>query len=158
MAKHKIFSLGDFSLECGLVLRKAQLVYQVYGKLNRRKTNAIVLCSWYSGDHTGYEFLIKKGRCFDPSKHCVIAVNMFANGLSSSPSNTPVPMNGPHFPTTTIRDNVRAQHELVQSLGITSLRMVAGYSMGAQQTLQWAVSYPDMVERIAPWCGGAGRW
>ena len=155
MARHKIFSLGDFSLECGLVLRKAQLVYQVYGKLNRRKTNAIMLCSWYSGDHTGYEFLIKKDRCFDPSKHCVITVNMFANGLSSSPSNTPVPMNGPHFPTTTIRDNVRAQHELVQSLGIKSLRMVAGYSMGAQQAFQWAVSYPDMVERIAPWCGAA---
>ena len=60
MAKHQIFSLGDFSLECGLVLRKARLAYQVYGKLNSRKTNAILLCSWYSGDHTGYEFLIKK--------------------------------------------------------------------------------------------------
>ena len=155
MAKHQIFSLGDFSLECGLVLRKAQLAYQVYGKLNSRKTNAILLCSWYSGDHTGYEFLIKKGRCFDPTKHCVIAVNMFTNALSSSPSNTPIPMNGPHFPTTTIRDNVRAQHELVQSLGIKSLRMVAGYSMGAQQAFQWAVSYPDMVERIAPWGGAA---
>ena len=53
MARHKIFSLGDFSLECGLVLHNAQLAYQMYGKLNRRKTNAIVLCSWYSGDRTG---------------------------------------------------------------------------------------------------------
>ena len=54
-----------------------------------------------------------------------------------------------------IRDNVRAQHALVQSLGIESLALVSGYSMGAQQCFQWAVSYPDMVERIAPWCGAA---
>ena len=155
MPEHKLFSLGDFSLECGLVLRKAQLAYQVYGELNSRKDNAILLCSWYSGDHTGYEFLIQHGKCFDPSKYCVIGVNMFTNGLSSSPSTTRVPMNGPHFPATTIRDNVRAQHALVQSLGIESLALVSGYSMGAQQCFQWAVSYPAMVERIAPWCGAA---
>ena len=153
MPEHKTFSLGDFPLECGLVLRKAQLAYQVYGELNSRKDNAILLCSWYSGDHTGYEFLIREGKCFDPTKYCVIGVNMFTNGLSSSPSTTRVPMNGPHFPATTIRDNVRAQHALIQSLGIESLALVSGYSMGAQQCFQWAVSYPDMVERIAPWCG-----
>ena len=155
MGDHQIFSLGDFRLEGGMVLRNARLAYQIYGQLNQARDNAILLCSWYSGTHTGYEFLIQEGKCFDPAKYCVIAVNLFANGLSSSPSDTPAPMNGPHFPAVGIRDNVRAQHELVQSLDITTLRLVSGYSMGAQQCFQWAVSYPDMVERIAPWCGAA---
>lgn len=155
MGDHQIFSLGDFRLEGGMVLRNARLAYQIYGRLNQARDNAILLCSWYSGTHTGYEFLIQEGQCFDPAKYCVIAVNLFANGLSSSPSYTPAPMNGPHFPAVGIRDNVRAQHELVQSLGITTLRLVSGYSMGAQQCFQWAVSYPDMVQRIAPWCGAA---
>ena len=155
MGDHQAFSLGDFRLESGMVLRNARLAYQIYGQLNQARDNAILLCSWYSGTHTGYEFLIQEGKCFDPAKYCVIAVNLFANGLSSSPSNTSLPMNGPHFPAVGIRDNVRAQHELVQSLDITTLRLVSGYSMGAQQCFQWAVSYPDMVERIAPWCGAA---
>lgn len=155
MGDHQIFSLGDFRLEGGMVLRNARLAYQIYGRLNQARDNAILLCSWYSGTHAGYEFLIQEGKCFDPAKYCVIAVNLFANGLSSSPSDTPAPMNGPHFPAVGIRDNVRAQHELVQSLDITTLRLVSGYSMGAQQCFQWAVSYPDMVERIAPWCGAA---
>lgn len=155
MGDHQIFSLGDFRLEGGMVLRNARLAYQIYGRLNQARDNAILLCSWYSGTHTGYEFLIQEGKCFDPAKYCVIAVNLFANGLSSSPSDTSAPMNGPHFPAVGIRDNVRAQHELVQSLDITTLRLVSGYSMGAQQCFQWAVSYPDMVERIAPWCGAA---
>lgn len=155
MGDHQIFSLGDFRLEGGMVLRNARIAYQIYGRLNQARDNAILLCSWYSGTHTGYEFLIQEGKCFDPAKYCVIAVNLFANGLSSSPSDTPAPMNGPHFPAVGIRDNVRAQHELVQSLDITTLRLVSGYSMGAQQCFQWAVSYPDMVERIAPWCGAA---
>ncbi len=153
MADHQYFALGDFPLECGRVLREAQLAYKVHGTLNSEKDNAIVLCSWYSGDHTGYEPWIGPGKCFDPTKYCVIATNMFTNGLSTSPSNTPQPSDGMHFPHTTIRDNVHAQHELVSSLGIQSVALVSGYSMGAQQSYQWAISYPDLVKRIAPWCG-----
>lgn len=156
MADYQLFSLGNFPLECGQVLHGAKLAYKIYGELNDQKTNAILVPSWYSGNHTGYEFLIQPGRCFDPTHYCIIAVNMFANGLSSSPSNTPKPLNGPHFPAITIRDNVAAQHRLVRDhLGIEKLAMVAGFSMGAQQTFQWAVSHPDMVARIVPVCGAA---
>ncbi len=156
MADYKNFSLGDLPLESGMVLHDAKLAYKTYGKLNSRKSNAILLCSYIAGTHQGYERLIKKGCCFDPSKYFVIATNMFANGLSSSPSNTPQPQNGPYFPDIAIRDNVRAQYTLLtEGLKVKKLKMVSGYSMGAQQTFQWAVSYPDVMERIAPWCGHA---
>lgn len=156
MADYETFLLGDFTLESGRVLPDAKLAYKTYGQLNAAKTNAVLLCSYFTGNHASYEFLIQPGRCFDPGKYFVISTNLFSNGFSSSPSNTPKPLNGPYFPAVSIRDNVQAQHRLiVDQWGIEKLMMVAGASMGAQQAFQWAVSYQQMVERIAPWVGAA---
>ena len=153
---YKIYDLGDFALESGQVLPKATLAYEVYGQLNSRRDNAVLLCSAITATHEGNNFLIGEGRCFDPKRFFIVSTNQFANGLSSSPSNTPAPLDGPRFPGIKIRDNVRAQSLLVQNeLRISKLAMVAGFSMGAQQAFQWAVSYPDAVERVAAWCGHA---
>ena len=72
--------------------------YRVWGKLNQDKTNAIVYPTWYSGKHTDNDWLIGPGKGLDPSKYFIIVPNMFGNGLSSSPSNTPPPGNAAHFP------------------------------------------------------------
>ena len=92
----------------------------------------------------------------DPAKYFIIIPNMFGNGLSSSPSNTPEPYNKSRFPQITAYDNVRAQHRLVtEKFGVNRLKLVTGWSMGALQTFHWGAMYPDMVERIAPFCGSA---
>ena len=79
--------------------------------------------------------------------------DMFGNGLSSSPSNTDDPFQGPDFPTVTIYDNVKAQHKLVtETLGISKLKLVTGFSMGGLQTYHWAALYPEMVENFVPIC------
>jgi homoserine O-acetyltransferase/O-succinyltransferase len=80
---------------------------------------------------------------------------MLGNGLSSSPSNTPPPYNAARFPDVTFYDQVEQQHKLVTSFGIETLPLVTGWSMGAGQTYQWAVSYPDMVQRACPFCGSS---
>ncbi len=153
---HEVFSLGDWRLESGSVLPDAKLAYKTYGTLDADRGNAILLCSYIAGTHEGYEPLIAPGRCFDPERYFVIATNLFANGLSSSPSNTAAPCGGPDFPSIAIRDNVAAQERLVsEAFGIERLALVSGYSMGAQQTFQWAVSHPERMARIAPWCGHA---
>src|SRR3989442_6850960 len=96
------------------------------------------------------------GRAIDPQKHFIVVANMFGNGVSSSPSNTPPPIDRAAFPRVTVYDNVVAQHRLVtQHLGIERLKLVAGFSMGAQQAFQWGALYPDMVRAIAPICGTA---
>lgn len=155
MGGYEVLTLEGWKLESGVVLPQAKLAYKTYGTPSNRD-GTILLCSYIAGTHEGYEALIQPGRCFDPDRYFVIATNLFANGLSSSPSNTPAPFAGPDFPMVSIRDNVRAQFQLVnQVLGIDRLDLVAGYSMGAQQAFQWAVSYPEYVERIAPWCGHA---
>jgi homoserine O-acetyltransferase len=61
-----------------------------------------------------------------------------------------------NFPHVRIGDDVRSQHRLVtEKFGIDSLALVVGGSMGAQQTYEWAVRYPDMVRRAAPIAGTA---
>jgi homoserine O-acetyltransferase len=92
----------------------------------------------------------------DPSKYFIVVLDQLGNGLSSSPSNTPPPQDRSRFPTITIRDNIAAQYRLItDKFDIGRVALVTGYSMGAQQAFQWAVSHPDMVERIAPFCGTA---
>ncbi|WP_242888391.1 alpha/beta fold hydrolase [Actinomadura litoris] len=150
------YELGDFVLQGGATLRGAQLTYETYGTLAADKGNAIVYPTWYSGRHQDNEWLIGEGMALDPSRYFIIVPNMLGNGLSSSPSNTPPPYNQSRFPNVTMYDNVEAQHRLVtEHFGIERLPLVTGWSMGAGQTYQWGVSHPEMVERIAPFCGSS---
>lgn len=153
---YDIFELGDVVLQRGATLRGAKLAYKTYGTLNADKSNAIVYPTWYSGQHYDNEWLIGPGMALDPAKYFIIVPNMLGNGLSSSPSNTPEPYNLSRFPNVTLYDNVTLQHRLVtEKFGIEQLALVVGWSMGAQQTNQWGCLYPEMVKRIAPFCGSA---
>ncbi|MEZ5667911.1 MAG: alpha/beta fold hydrolase [Alphaproteobacteria bacterium] len=152
----EIFDCGDVRLQSGATLRDAKLAYKTFGTLNADKSNVIVYPTWYSGQHTDNEWLIGAGMALDPAKYFIIIPNMFGNGLSSSPSNTPEPYNAARFPHFTPYDNVRQQHRLVtERFGIEKIRLVTGWSMGALQTFHWAVLYPDMMQAIAPFCGSA---
>ncbi len=153
---HQIFELGDVVLQRGATLRGAKLAYKTYGTLNADKSNVVVYPTWYSGQHHDNEWLIGEGMALDPAKYFIIVPNMLGNGLSSSPSNTPPPYDLARFPHVTLYDNVRLQHRLVtEQFGIERIALVVGWSMGAQQTNQWGCLYPEMVERIAPFCGSA---
>lgn len=92
MTDYETYSLGDLVLQRGATLRDAKLAYKTFGKLNDYKDNAIVYPTWYSGQHVDNEWLIGDGMALDPAKYFIIIPNMFGNGLSSSPSNTPEPI------------------------------------------------------------------
>ncbi len=150
------FTIKNFPTESGVVLPEAHITYGTYGTLNAAGDNAVLLPSHYMAKLTGYGWLIGPGKALDPSKLFLVTTEMFGNGRSSSPSNTPEPLHGPRFPVTTIRDNVTAVHQLlVSGLKITHLRAVIGFSMGAEQAFQWAVSYPDFMDRIVATSGTA---
>jgi homoserine O-acetyltransferase len=150
------FVIANFKTESGVVLPKARVVYGTYGNLNAAKDNAVLLPSHYMADFHGYEWLIGADKALDPSKLFLVATELFGNGNSSSPSNTPEPFHGPRFPVTSIRDNVEAVHRLLtEELKITHLRAIVGFSMGAQQAFQWAVSYPAMADRVVATSGTA---
>jgi homoserine O-acetyltransferase len=154
-ATHHGYELQGFHLESGVTLPKATLVYATYGHLSPRRDNVILLPSHYMADHHGYDWLIGPTLALDTTRYFLIATEMFGNGHSSSPSNTPEPFHGPRFPITTIRDNVAAVAEMLSSLGITHLKAVIGFSMGAEQAFQWAVSHPAFMDRIVATSGTA---
>ncbi|MFT4080845.1 alpha/beta fold hydrolase [Rhodomicrobium sp.] len=154
----QIADIGDFELENGGKLRNLKLAYATFGTLSAKKDNAILFPTWYSGTNKVLEqSYIGEGRALDPARYFIILVNQIGNGLSSSPSNTPIPFNAAAFPSVTIGDDVRAQHKLVtETFGIEKLSLVLGGSMGAQQTYEWAIRFPDAVKRAAP-LAGLGR-
>ena len=153
---YEIHDLGDVRLQGGATIRGCKMAYKAYGTLSPARDNVVVYPTWYSGQHYENKWLIGPDMALDPAKLFIIVPNMLGNGLSSSPSNTPEPYNGPRFPHVTAYDNVRVQHRLIsEKFGIERVRLVTGWSMGALQTFHWGALYPDMVERIAPFCGSA---
>jgi homoserine O-acetyltransferase len=148
--------IKNFHTESGSVLPEARLVYGTIGKLNAARDNAILLPSYFDADINGYATFIGHDKALDPSKFFLVITELFGTGRSSSPSNTPSPFDGPRFPVMAIRDNVNATHQLLtKELHINHLRAVIGFSMGAQQAFQWAVSYPDFMDRIVATAGTA---
>ena len=150
-------AIGDLALDNGGMLLDCTLAYASFGTLNEARDNAILVTTWFSGTSKIMEqAYIGPGRALDPAKYFIVVVNQLGSGLSSSPHNTQEPFGGANFPKISIADDVRAQHRLLtEKLGITSLALVIGASMGAEQTYEWAVRYPSMVRRAAPIAGTA---
>ena len=155
-AERHEFVIANFRTEGGVVLPLARIVYGTYGHLNADRSNTVLLPSHYMANYHGYEWLIGSEKALDPGKLFLVATELFGSGGSSSPSNTPEPFHGPRFPQMTIRDNVEAVHRLlIEELKVTHLKAVIGFSMGAQQAFQWAVSYPEFADRIVATSGTA---
>ena len=151
---YELIDIGKFDLEEGGSIPNLKLAVATHGKLNAAKDNAILFTTWYSGTNKLLEQVYTgTGHALNPDKYFIIIVNQIGNGLSTSAHNTDIPGG---FPKVRIGDDVRAQHKLLtEKFGITSLALVVGGSMGAQQTYEWAVRYPDIVKRAAPIAGTA---
>ena len=150
-------------LESGAKIGPLRIAYETYGRLNKDRSNAILVCHPLSGDahaagfHDGesrpgwWDIAIGPGKGFDTTKFFVICSNVLGGckgttGPSSIDPATGRPY-GTSFPVVTIKDMVNVQKMLVDRLGITQLFAVAGGSMGGMQALQWAVSYPEMMRK-----------
>jgi homoserine O-acetyltransferase len=95
------FVIRDFRTRSGVVLPEARVVYSTLGTLNASGDNAILLPSHYMANFNGYNWLIRgadPNRVFDPARDFLILTELFGNGRSSSPSNTPEPFHGPALP------------------------------------------------------------
>jgi homoserine O-acetyltransferase/O-succinyltransferase len=151
----------ELLLESERTLGPITLAYETYGMLNRDKTNAILVVHALSGDahaagfHKGepvpgwWDVMIGPGKAFDTDRYFVICSNVIGGCKGSTGPSSRNPKNGkPYgldFPVITIKDMVKAQRHLVDSLGIGKLLSVAGGSMGGMQALQWVASYGERV-------------
>jgi homoserine O-acetyltransferase/O-succinyltransferase len=148
------FDLGNFRLTTGYTIPNARLAYTTHGRLNASKDNTILFPNFLGGSDQALEIFIAEGRPLDPGKHFIILPGQFGNGFSSSPSNTPPPFDRGAFPPINIADDVIAQHRLLtEHFGIEQLQLVLGWSVGALQTYEWAVRFPQLVKRMASIAG-----
>ena len=155
MSSFEQYQIPNFTTQSGITF-DAFIAYKTYGQLNEAKDNAVLLPTFYGGRHSDAEYFMADGRAIDVSKYFVIVPNMFGNGASSSPSNTSAPYGRGAWPEISLYDNVVCQHKLInEHLGIETLKLVLGYSMGGMQAFQWGALFPEMVQSIAPICASS---
>jgi homoserine O-acetyltransferase/O-succinyltransferase len=141
-------------LECGRTLACPTLHYAVYGRLNAARDNAVLVCHALSGSAlvgSWWPEIFAPGAVLSLEHDFVICINMLGSCYGSTGPGSVNPetgeIYGPDFPLVGIRDNVRAQARLLDSLGIRRLRLVLGGSIGGMQALEWAILHPERVER-----------
>lgn len=140
-----VYQLGHFAFENGGELPDMRVGYVTWGALNADKSNAILLVPGTSGNRHSYDAHIGPGKTYDTDKYFVIGADPIGGGTSSSPKDGL----GTSFPKYTIRDMVRAQHEMItKGLGITRLRAVGGFSMGSWQAVEWGINFPDAMSGL----------
>jgi homoserine O-acetyltransferase/O-succinyltransferase len=161
----KFVSIGAMTLERGDVLPSVRIAYETFGTLNAARDNAILVLHTLTGDShvigpagLGHPTagwwggIVGEGKDIDTGEWFVVAPNMLGGcqgstgPASSAPDGTEW---GARFPFITIRDQVAAQAAFADAIGLERWAAVIGGSMGGMQALEWAISYPDRVERIA---------
>ncbi len=154
----------NLKLESGDLIDSFKLAFKTYGKLNTDKTNAILVCHALTGDQyvagnnpiTGREGwwsrMVGPNKPIDTNKFFVICSNVLggcagSTGPKDLQNGSDVAYGG-NFPSVTIKDMVKAQSLLIESLNIEKLFSVIGGSMGAMQALQWTIDFPDKILNI----------
>jgi homoserine O-acetyltransferase len=165
VGRRSFVALGGMTLERGGVLPSVRVAYESWGTLNAAGTNAVLVLHALTGDsHVAglpgpghrtagwWSGNVGPGRAIDTDEWFVVAPNMLGGcqGTTGPASHSPLGREwGPSFPFVTIRDQVAVQLALTDRLGIDRWAAVVGGSMGGMQALEWAVSYPDRLDRVA---------
>jgi homoserine O-acetyltransferase len=160
----KFVSIGTLSLEHGEPLPNVRIAYETFGTLNSTRDNAILILHALTGDsHVvgdagpghptagWWEDIVGSGKAIDTDEWFVVAPNMIGGcqGSTGPASDSPAGHEwGGDFPFVTIRDQVAAQVAFSDTIGIDRWAAVVGGSMGGMQALEWAIGYPERVERI----------
>ena len=159
--------IGPFEPELGGFLPEVTLAYETWGELDAAGENAVLIVHALTGDSHAvgdpsadykrggwWDPVIGPGRMIDTEENFVICSNVLGgcSGSTGPASTNPRTghLYGMSFPLITIRDMVRAQRRLLDDLGVKRLSLVIGGSIGGQQALEWAVEFPDFVDRAAP--------
>ncbi|MDD7939200.1 alpha/beta fold hydrolase [Actinomycetospora lutea] len=150
--EYELVGVGRLDLEEGGAIPDCRLAVATFGSPGNPP---ILVPTWYSGTHQIFrELYIGEGHALDPSRYFIVVVDQIGNGLSTSPHNAAGANEGiamSAFPHVRIGDDVVAQERLLREhFGIERLELVVSGSMGAQQTYEWAVRFPDKVRRAAP--------
>jgi homoserine O-acetyltransferase len=158
------FTTIDYKLDSGSELNNLTIAYKTFGRLNQKKSNAILICHALTGDQyvTGHNPITNREgwwsrmvgpeKPIDTNKFFIICSNVLGGCAGSTGPKEKNPLTnknyGGDFPSITVRDMVKAQKYLIDALQIEKLLAVVGGSMGAMQALQWSIDYPNRINSI----------
>ncbi|KAF9918630.1 homoserine O- acetyltransferase [Lobosporangium transversale] len=147
----------EFTLSSGHTLYQVPVAYHTWGALNEAGDNVMIICHALSGSADVEDWwgpLMGPGRAFDPTKFFIICCNVLGSPYGTASPVTHNPETGinygPEFPLTTIRDDVRLHKLILDDLGIKSVAICIGGSMGGMQVLEWSFFGPEYVKAIVP--------
>lgn len=145
-APEQFVDFGDLKLQSGAVIHDFRLGYRTVGELNVDKSNAVLWPTYLGGRSQDLLQYVGPANVVDTTKYFAILVDSIGDSVSTSPSNSRLQprMRFPHF---TIRDMVESERRLVtETLHVSRLHAVVGYSMGGMQAFEWAAAYPDFMD------------
>ena len=147
------------------MLADVTMAYETWGTLDRDRGNAVLVLHALTGDsHVRgaagpshptpgwWEEIVGPGRPIDTDRYFVIAPNVLGGCQGSTGPSSAAPDGRPYgsrFPQVTIRDQVAAEHRLAEELGLPRWALVIGGSMGGMRAIEWGVTHPEQVERLA---------
>lgn len=150
------------TLDSGDRLEKFELMIETYGELNESKSNAILLCHAFSGNHHAagknkeseigwWDEIVGPNKAIDTDKYYVVCCNNLGGCGGSSGPTTINPSSekpyGKNFPQISVKDWVNSQKMLMDKIGVPYWHLVAGGSLGGMQALEWAISYPNDIKK-----------
>ncbi|MEL7247561.1 MAG: homoserine O-acetyltransferase [Bacteroidota bacterium] len=146
-----------FTLESGEQLDRLTITYTTHGKLNERRDNVVWICHALTANSDPVEWwpgLVGEGEILNPEQHFIVCANMLGSCYGSTGPKDYRPGSGQKygldFPLVTTRDMARLHQLLAKYLGINSIYLGLGGSMGGQQLLEWAVMAPTLFEYLCP--------
>ncbi|KAF8060737.1 Alpha/Beta hydrolase protein [Lyophyllum atratum] len=153
-----IYIVPSFTLECGAELKSVPVAYKTWGSLNERGDNAMIICHAFTGSADVEDWwgpLIGRGKAFDPNRFFIFCANVLGSPYGSGSPITLDPDTGkpygPEFPPTTIRDDVRIHKLVLDHIGVKSVAVAIGGSMGGMAVLEWPLcSPPGFVRHVIP--------
>ena len=159
-----VFRARNFELINGAVLADLEIAHECYGGMAADKCNVILVTHGITSSHYAagtatsdrrkgwWNEIIGPRKVFDTTRYCIVSSNILGSSYSSTgPASIDPATEKPYgtgFPEISFEDIVRAQHLLLQSLGVRKLVAVAGHSIGGFQAFQWAVTFPNFMAGV----------
>ncbi|KAJ7183431.1 Alpha/Beta hydrolase protein [Mycena filopes] len=153
-----ILVVPSFTLECGTELRQVPVAYKTWGRLNAARDNVMIICHAFTGSADVEDWwgpLMGPGRAFDPHRFFIFCANVLGSPYGTA---SPITINpdtgkpyGPEFPATTIRDDVLLHKHVLDHLGVQSVAVAIGGSMGGMAILEWPLCTPEgYIRHVIP--------
>lgn len=151
----KYYYNKSFITEQGYTFKGLEIAYNTWGTLNDHGDNVIWVCHALTANSDVEEWwpgMVGEGLMLDTGKYYIICANILGSCYGTTGPLSVNPETGRQwysdFPEVTTRDIVNVHEILRKSLGISSIKMVIGSSIGGHQALEYSIMFPELIENM----------